>query len=165
MEIKQKRSTNKLHLRKKLLNNLQDSLNKKESGLMMKYNEHPFKQLSLGFIEKVKDVNHQEGILHYIPHFPAFKKDSATTKMRIVYDTSARMSTKALSLMISDYPNLMQDLTGILLKFRTCRKGLLAGQTQPPRQGHHKILVAEQATWKLTYFVASCLEQCPCPFC
>ena len=110
-------------LSKKRLNSLQNSLNKKDPGLMMKYNEQLLEQLRLGFIEKVKDLNQQEGILHYMPHFPVFKKDSATTKMRIVYDASARMSTEALSLndCLHTVPNLMQDLTGILLKFRTHR--------------------------------------------
>ena len=40
--------------------------------------------------------------------------------MRIVYDASARMSPK------SPGPNLMQDLTGILLKFRTHKKAFSA---------------------------------------
>ena len=111
-------------LSKKRLNSLQNSLNKKDPGLMMKYNEQLLEQLRLGFIEKVNDLNQHEGILHYMPHFPVFKKDSATTKMRIAYaDASARMSTKALSLndCLHTGPNLMQDLTGILLKFRTHR--------------------------------------------
>ena len=104
---------------------------------MMKYNEQLLEQLRLGFIEKVNDLIQHEGILHYMPHFPVFKKDSATTKMRIVYDASARMSTKALSLndCLHTGPNLMQDLTGILLKFRTHRIAFTAGtdKTGTPR--------------------------------
>ena len=59
-----------------------------------------------------------------MPHFPVFKSDSATTKMRIVYDASAKMSPKSPSLndCLHTGPNLMQDLTGILLKFRTHKK-------------------------------------------
>ncbi|XP_068734839.1 uncharacterized protein [Montipora capricornis] len=43
--------------------------------------------------------------------------------MRIVYDTSARVSSEALSLneCLHTGPNPMQDLTGILLKFRAHR--------------------------------------------
>ena len=80
-----------IKLSKKWLNSLQNSLNKKDSE-HIKYNNQLFQQVNPGFIEKVHNLNHDEGILHYIPHFPAFKADSATTKMQIVYDTSARMS-------------------------------------------------------------------------
>ena len=48
--------------------------------------------------------------------------------MRIVYDASARMSPKSPSLndCLHTGPNLMQDLTGILLKFRTRKKAFSA---------------------------------------
>ena len=58
--------------------------------------------------------------MHYIPHFPVFKADSSTTKMRIVYDASAKKSPTALSLndCLHTGPNLMQELPKILLTFR-----------------------------------------------
>lgn len=83
--------TNFIKISKKWLNSLQNSLNKMDPE-RIKYNNQLFEQLNLGFIEKVHNLNHDEGILHYIPHFPAFKADSVTTKMWIVYDTSATMS-------------------------------------------------------------------------
>lgn len=112
-----------LILSKRRLNSLLNSLNKKDPGLIKKYNEQLREQVNLGFIEKVRNLNLHEGILHYIPHFPVFKTDSAATKMRIVYDASARVSSESLSLndCLHTGPNLLQDLTGILLKFRTHR--------------------------------------------
>ena len=103
------------------MNSQLNSLNKKDPGLIRKYNDKLLEQVSLGFIEKVRNLNLHEGTLHYIPYFPVFKTDSATTKMRIVYDASVRVSSEAMSLNDCLYtgPNLMQDLTGILLKFRT----------------------------------------------
>ena len=111
-----------LILSKRRLNILLNSLNKKDPGLIKKYNEQLLEQVNLGFIEKVRNLKLHEGILHYVPHFPVFKTDSTTTKMRIVYDASARVSSEALSLngCLHTGPNLMQDLTGIL-KFRTHR--------------------------------------------
>ena len=105
------------------MNSLLNSLNKKDPGIIKKNNEQLLEQVNLGFIEKVRNLNLHEGILHYIPHFPVFKTDSSTTKMRIVYDASARVSSEALSLndCLHTGPNLMQYLTGILLKFRTHR--------------------------------------------
>ena len=116
------------NLSKSRLNSLQNSLNRKDPELITKYNEQLLEQLNLGFIEKVQNLDHHEGVLHYMPHFPVFKSDSATTKMRIVYDTSARMSPKSPSLndCLHTGPNLMQDLTGILLKFRTHKKAFSA---------------------------------------
>jgi len=104
----------------KRLNSLLNSLNKKDPGLIKKYNEQLLGQVNLGLIEKVRNLNLHEGILNYISHFPVFKTDSATIKMRIA---SARVSSEALSLndCLHTGPNLMQDLTGILLKFRTQR--------------------------------------------
>ena len=105
------------NLSRSRLSSLQNSLNRKDPELI---NE----QLNFGFIGKVQNLDHHEGVLHYMPHFPVFKSDSATTKMRIVYDASARMSPKSpiLNDCLHTGPNLMQDLTGILLKFRTHKK-------------------------------------------
>ena len=102
------------------LNSLRHSLLKKDPSLIEAYSTYIEDQLNLGFIERVHDPSRHEGTLHYIPHFPVFKSDSATTKMRVVYDASARQP-KALSLNDCLYtgPNLMQELQGILLRFRT----------------------------------------------
>ena len=104
------------------MNSLLNSLNKKDPGLIKKYNEQLLEQVNLGFIEKVRNLNRHESILHYIAHLPVFKTESKTTKMCIIYDASARVSSEALSLngCLHTGPNLMQDLTGIL-KFRTHR--------------------------------------------
>ncbi|XP_068692706.1 uncharacterized protein [Montipora foliosa] len=110
-------------LSKRRLNSLLNSLKKKDPGLIKKYNEQLLEQVNLAFIEKVGNLNLHEGILHYIPHLPVFRTDSATTKMQKVYDASARVSSEALSLndCLNTGSNLMQDLTGILLKFTTHR--------------------------------------------
>ena len=65
------------------------------------------------------------GICHYIPHFPVFKDDSVTTKMRIVYDASAKTSHNGLSLndCLETGPNLLQKLPSMLLTFRTHQVG------------------------------------------
>lgn len=54
-----------IKLSKKWLNSLQNSLNKMDPE-RIKYNNQLFEQLNLGFIEKVHNLNHDEGILHYI---------------------------------------------------------------------------------------------------
>ena len=107
-------------LSKKRSVNLQCSLNKRDPELISKYDEQLPSQVKQEFIEVVNDPSIHSGKLHCIPHFPVFKADSLTTKMRIVYDASAKKSATALSLndCLHAGPNLMQELPEILLTFR-----------------------------------------------
>ena len=58
--------------------------------------------------------------MHYISHFQVFK-ESSTTAMRIVYDASAKISSKTLNLndCLHTGPNLIQRLQNMLLTFRS----------------------------------------------
>ena len=60
-------------LSKRRFNSLINSINKKDPGLIKKYNEQLLEQVNFGFIEKAKNLNLHEGILHYIPQFRLFK--------------------------------------------------------------------------------------------
>jgi len=61
-----------------------------EKTLLQQYNDILQSQLKQGIIEKVieKDVDH---ITHYLPHYPVLTPSKNTTKVRIVYDASARV--------------------------------------------------------------------------
>ena len=83
MEGQQAKSTNKLHINEKRLNNLQHTLKGKHPELIHKYNDKLLDQLKRGFIEQVLDPDTHQGVIHYILHFPVFK-ESSTTAMRIV---------------------------------------------------------------------------------
>ena len=77
-------------------------------------------QLKEGFIEKVENPYRHTGTLYYIPHHPVIKEERATTKIRIVYDASARVSSDAPSLndCLHVGPSLLPDLSALLIKFR-----------------------------------------------
>ena len=77
-------------------------------------------QLKEGFIEKVENPYRHTGTLHYIPHYPVIKGERITTKIRIVYDASARVSSDAPSLndCLRVEPSLLPDLSALLMKFR-----------------------------------------------
>ena len=92
---KQELPTN-FELSKRRLKSLIFTLKTKDPALISKYSSQLMEQLDLGFIEKVQEPTNAT-VIHYIPHFPVFK-DSATTKMRIVYDASAKTSPSALCL-------------------------------------------------------------------
>ena len=86
---------------------------------LVNYDQIIHSQLKEGFIEKVKNPYRHTGTLHYIPHHPVIKEERVTTKIRIVYDASARVSSDVPSLNDCLYvgPSLLPDLSGLLMKF------------------------------------------------
>ena len=78
-------------------------------------------QLKHGIIEKVRhEVPSSDTIKHYIPHHSVINPSKATTKVRIVYDASAKTRPENNSLNESMHrgPVMLQNLAGILLRFR-----------------------------------------------
>ncbi|XP_052771144.1 uncharacterized protein LOC128210829 [Mya arenaria] len=62
----------------------------KQPELMKRYNEVIQDQLKQDVIERV-DRNKSDGVKHYIPHHVVIKSQNETTKLRIVYDASAKV--------------------------------------------------------------------------
>jgi hypothetical protein len=94
---------------------------------MSKYNSVIEEQLESGIIEKV-NKNQYDGIRHYIPHHAVIKPDRSTTKLRIVYDASAKTKKENNSLneCLHRGPVLLHDLCGTLLRFRMHNIGIVA---------------------------------------
>ena len=89
--------------------------------LAEKYGEIIEDQLKQGIIEKVRhEVPSSDTIKHYIPHHPVINPSKATTKVRNVYDASAKTRPENNSLNESMHrgPIMLQNLAGILLRFR-----------------------------------------------
>ncbi|XP_066935525.1 uncharacterized protein [Clytia hemisphaerica] len=65
---------------------------------------------------------------HYIPHHVVVKPDSTTTKLRIVYDASAktRKDNKSLNECLYRGPVIMEDLCGLLMRFKTKKIGIVS---------------------------------------
>ena len=90
------------------------------------YNDIIQERQSRGFIEKVKDPDTTNEVCHYIPHH-AVHKDSTTTPLRIVYDCSFKQGDQpSLNDCLQPGPPLLNDLTGILLRFRLHQYGITA---------------------------------------
>jgi len=63
----------------------------------------------------------QEGMVHYLPHHGVIRRQSSTTKLRIVYGGSAK-STKDECLLnncLQVGPNFIPKLLNILIKFQS----------------------------------------------
>ncbi|XP_065186225.1 uncharacterized protein LOC135817053 [Sycon ciliatum] len=108
----------------------------KTPEVLTKYHETILGQMEMGVIEEVNDSsselrsdnnngshtdnNAESSVHHYIPHHCVVKPSSTTTKIRVVYDASAKTKegNKSLNECIHRGPVLLPDLCGILLRFR-----------------------------------------------
>ncbi|XP_067667338.1 uncharacterized protein [Haliotis asinina] len=71
-----------------------------------------------GYIEKVSLDENNSSRGWYLPHFPVVRPDRETTKVRIVFDASAKCEGVSLNDTIHQGPKLQGDLFQILLRFR-----------------------------------------------
>ena len=88
--------------------------------LLSRYNDVIQQQLSKGIIESATDSSTKEIKQHYLPHHPVLSPGKSTTKVRIVYDASAKTQANAPSLndCLHQGPVQLPTLCGILLRFR-----------------------------------------------
>ena len=66
------------------------------------------------------------GQVHYLPHHAVVRRDKETTKVRIVYDASAKSSGCCLKECLHKGPKFDQKILDILLRFRTYRIAVTA---------------------------------------
>ena len=100
----------------------------KTPDVLQEYNEIIREQLDRGIIEIIDDLKNDSGHIHYLPHHPVIRQDKQTTKVRVVYDGSAKSADNPLS--INDClligPNLIPKLFDILIRFRWHRIAITA---------------------------------------
>ena len=99
------------------LNNLLKKL-QRDPETLDQYHTIIQKQLQEGIVERV--VEEAQGREYYIPHKPVVRKTAESTKMRIVYDASAKASENAPSLndCLETGPPLQNLLWNVLLRNR-----------------------------------------------
>lgn len=77
--------------------------------------------LEVGIIEPVPETDSNLNF-HYLPHRPVFKPDSATTKVRPVFDASCKgfngKSNVSLNQCLEKGPNMLDLIPDLLLRFR-----------------------------------------------
>ncbi|XP_045167522.2 uncharacterized protein LOC123530814 [Mercenaria mercenaria] len=98
---------------------------KDKPDVLQKYDSVIQDQLEKGIIEKVP-TSKKNGLTHYLPHHAVIKPGKSTTKLRIVYDASAKTKIENSSLNDCLYrgPVLLNNLCGILLRFRVHTIGI-----------------------------------------
>ena len=112
-------------------NRLSSSLKRLRSKpeLLQQYDNVIKEQLNCGVIElvdKSKEEQVHPGTVHYIPHKEVVKEDRTTTKLRIVYDASAKICGEpSLNDCLLPGPALTPLIFDILLRFRLHKVALI----------------------------------------
>ncbi|XP_017791904.1 PREDICTED: uncharacterized protein LOC108573925 [Habropoda laboriosa] len=86
-------------------------------------------------MSRISETKEAQSESYYLPHHAVSKQTSTTTKLRVVFDGSAKTST-GISLNDSQKvgPTVQSDLTSILIRFRTHRYVLSADIAKMYRQ-------------------------------
>lgn len=94
--------------------------------------------LKLGHMEHIKSIDSPEpdaSMCYYLPHHAVIKESSLTTKLRVVFDGSARTTSgESLNNNLLVGPTIQDELFSILLRFRSHRYVLSADITKMYRQ-------------------------------
>ena len=87
--------------------------------LLADYNAVIKDQLKKGIIEVIPDPMTADGDrIHYLPHHCVVRQDKTTSRLRIVYDASARANGPSLNDCLYTGPSFGQSIFDILLRFR-----------------------------------------------
>ncbi|XP_068738691.1 uncharacterized protein [Montipora capricornis] len=102
---------------------------RKEPSVMKEYHQIFQDQLHHGIIERVDETEEQlQGQTHYLPHQAVIRTDALTTKLRVVFDASAKVKPNCPTLNDCTYtgPPLTPGIADILIRFRVQKVGLVA---------------------------------------
>ncbi|XP_011408081.1 PREDICTED: uncharacterized protein LOC105315219 [Amphimedon queenslandica] len=84
-------------------------------------------QIDKGIVEIVSNPEQSEtDNTHYLPHHAVLRQDKETTKLRIVYDASAKEDGFSLNDCLYTGPKFDQNILDILLRFRLYHTALIA---------------------------------------
>ena len=66
------------------------------------------------------------GTVHYLPHYPVIRTEKSTSRVRIVYDASAKRDGSSLNDCLETGPNTLPQIIDILLRFRLNKIALIS---------------------------------------
>ena len=108
----------------KRLESQERSLRKKGTDVMKAYNQIFEDYERKGYIREVPKSEAREQWL--LPHFPVFRPDKETTKVRTVFDAAMKHEGKSLNSAIRPGPKLQREIVDILIRFRKAPVALTA---------------------------------------
>lgn len=95
-----------------------------EPEVLKEYDNVIRDQIKRAIVELVEEMSGEVGKVHYLPHHAVIRSDKSTTKLRVVYDASAKSSEPSLNDCLYSNPVLTQNIVEIMLRFRTHRIAL-----------------------------------------
>ena len=100
---------------------------RQDPQVLWEYDKTIKEQMSKGIVEIVEGSMVQNASkCHYLPHHAVIRKDKSTTKLRIVYDASAKTEGSSLNDCLYAGPSFGQRILDILIRFRLHRIALIA---------------------------------------
>lgn len=90
----------------------------KDLELSGAYSNVILQYLAKKYIRKVPKEEPRPSCVWYLPHFSVLRPDKPVTKIRIVFDASAKSREVSLNDVMLQVPKLQQDLNNILLRFQ-----------------------------------------------
>ncbi|XP_055632898.1 uncharacterized protein LOC129773321 [Toxorhynchites rutilus septentrionalis] len=120
---------------------------------MLKDHYHSFmsEYLSFGHMRLVSASEHEPHQTHYLPHHAVLKEASTTTKVRVVFDGSAKTSTgHSLNDALQVGPIVQDELLTLILRFRKYPIALVADIAKMYRQVmlHPKDTPLQRILWR-----------------
>ncbi|XP_058828481.1 uncharacterized protein LOC131688298 [Topomyia yanbarensis] len=107
----------------------------KDPPLRVQYNSFMAEYLQLGHMHPIPYQGKNEAIAFYLPHHPVIKKESTTTKIRVVFDGSAKTTSgHSLNDLLQVGPILQDELISIVLRFRLFHVAIVADIEKMYRQ-------------------------------
>ncbi|XP_062541817.1 uncharacterized protein LOC134209804 [Armigeres subalbatus] len=102
----------------------------KDAAIRKRYNEFMQEYIHLKHMKPIGTLDNVEDhgrTVCYLPHHPVFKESSTTTKLRVVFDGSAKTSTNySLNDALLTGPVIQDDLLDLILRFRKYPIALVA---------------------------------------
>ena len=99
---------------------------KTNPNLLQEYDKIIRDQIKSGVVEAGNDVLVPVGNVHYLPHREVVREDKNTTKIRVVYDASAKGPRTSLNDCLHTGPSLNILILDILIRFRVYKIAMVA---------------------------------------
>ena len=99
---------------------------KRDPVTLQEYDSILKKQESEGIIEESPEKFKPAGTVHYLPHHPVIRTDKSTSRVRIVYDASAKRDGPSLNDCLETGLNTLPQIIDILLRFRLNKIALIS---------------------------------------
>ena len=99
---------------------------RQDTEVLQEYDKVVRSQIQQGIVEAMPSGDPDVDGVHYLPHHAIIRRDKATTRLRIVFDASAKADGVSLNDCLFSGPKVDQKILAILLRFRAHRVAIIA---------------------------------------